>query len=301
MKAGSIVSLMLLSMSFCAPLSARISESQRQQVDRILGAKGIYTPSEDTYRVTFPRTDVRVTIGNRAIAPFMGLASWVAMTSDPHHGGALLSAEFALFEDEINPVLSVALGNGLEVMALHNEFLFERPRVLFMDISSFGEPPELAAKARQILDKIKAIRRANTKPTSTFEGGPPLTKSNITASMLDSVLETRGQSYDGMYRASMGMRGLLHGILVGKKMGVGTWIAFSGTDERAVVDGEIVMTQDQVQGVLRALEGAGLKVVAVHNHMIDDHPEFVFVHYWGQGRAVELARGVRAALETQLR
>lgn len=231
---------------------------ERLHVDKLFGAKGIYTPSEDTYRITFPRTDVRVTIGNRAIPPFMGLASWVAMTSDPHHGGALLSAQFALFEDEVNPVLSVVLANGLEVTALQNEFLFERPRVLFMDVSALGEPRELAAKVRQILAKIKVIRRAKPKATPPFEGGLPLPRSDITASTLDSVLETHGQSYNGMYRASMGMLGLVHSIPIGKQMGIGTWIVFSGTDARAVVDGEIVMTRDQVQGVLRALQRGAL-------------------------------------------
>jgi len=301
MKIRNTVIFLFLFACYCAPLRAGISEADRQRVDRILGTKGVYTPSEDTYKVTFPRANVKVTVKNWTLSPFTGLVSWVAMTTDPHHGGVLFLAEFVLFEDEVNPVLSVVLNSGLKVTALHNGFLFERPRVQFLDFSGFGQPPELAGKVRQILDTIKAIRRANPRPTFHLERSLPPSKSNITASVLDSILETRGETYKGMYKASMGMRGLVNGILAGKQMGLRTWVAFAGTDDKAVVDGQIVMTEDEIPGVLKALRNAGITVVALQNHLIDDHPHFFFVDYWGEGRAAKLARGVLAALESQAR
>lgn len=301
MKTRTVAFLLFLSMCRCAPLWARVSESDRRQIDRTLGTTGIYTPSEDTYRVTFPRTDVKVTVNNRTLSPFAGFSSCAAMTSDPHHGGALLLAEFALLEDEVNPVVSVALDSDLEVTALHSDLLFERPHVLSLHISGLGEPRALAAKLRQILDKIRTVRSKNPIPVSQVESSLAPGKSSITASVLDSILETHGLTEDGMYKASMGMRGLVHGIPIGKQMGLSTWIAFTGTDERAVVDGQIVMTKGQIQGVLRALRKAGINIAALYNTMIEDHPAFFFVRYRGEGQATELARGVRAALETQLR
>ena len=139
MKTRTVAFLLFLSMCRCAPLWARVSESDRRQIDRTLGTTGIYTPSEDTYRVTFPRTDVKVTVNNRTLSPFAGFSSCAAVTSDPHHGGALLLAEFALLEDEVNPVVSVALDSDLEVTALHSDLLFERPHVLSLHISGLGE------------------------------------------------------------------------------------------------------------------------------------------------------------------
>ncbi len=301
MKTRTVAFLLFLFTCRCAPLWATVSESDRRQIDRTLGTTGIYTPSEDTYRVTFPRTDVKLTVNNRTLSPFAGFSSWAAMTSDPHHGGTLLLAEFALLEDEVNPVLSVALDSGLEVTALHSDLLFERPRVLSVHISGLGQPQALAAKLRQILDKIRTVRSRSPRPASPVESSPTPGKSSITASLLDSILEAHGQTEDGMYKASMGMRGLVHGIPIGKQMGLSTWIAFTGADERAVVDGEIVMTKGQIQSVLRALRTAGINIAALFNTMIEDHPDFFFVRYWGEGRATELARGVRAALETQLR
>ena len=79
-------------------------------------------------------------------------------------------------------------------------------------------------------------------------------------------------------------------------MGVNTWAAFAGSPERAVVDGDFAKVASQLQPVLKALTGAGIDVVAIHNHMTDEEPRIVFLHYWGTGPAEELARGLHAAL-----
>jgi hypothetical protein len=82
-------------------------------------------------------------------------------------------------------------------------------------------------------------------------------------------------------------------------MGVNTWAAFAGTDDDAVVDGDFAMLDEELQGVLKALRKAGIDVVAIHHHMAGETPQYLFLHYWGRGRAEALARGVRAALDTQ--
>ena len=86
---------------------------------------------------------------------------------------------------------------------------------------------------------------------------------------------------------------------MGKAMGVNTWAAFAGTNEKAVVDGDFAMTEQELQNVLKALRGHGISVVAIHNHMTDDNPRIMFLHYWGIGPAEQLARGLKAALDTQ--
>ena len=282
------------------PLSATISEKDRQTLDGILGSTGIYTSSEDAYRATFSRGDVKVAVGNEMLSSFLGLASWAAVTSDPHHGGALLLAEFALFEDEVNPVISAALENRLEITALQNHFLFESPRVLFLDASATGTPQELATRVRRILDEIKTIRARNPVPVSQVRRRTVLERNTIDARVLDSILETHGDTAQGVYKASMGMAGLVHGILVGKQMGVATSITFAGSNEKATVAGQIVMTAEQIQNVLQALRRAGLDITAIQRRMSDDRPDFFFVSFWGHGRAAILAQGLRLALETQL-
>ena len=82
-------------------------------------------------------------------------------------------------------------------------------------------------------------------------------------------------------------------------MGLSTWAAFSGTDGLAAVDGDVIMTANEVQPVLRALRKAGIHVLALHNHMIGGDPMFYFTHYWGTGPAEELAHAIRSVLDTQ--
>ena len=89
------------------------------------------------------------------------------------------------------------------------------------------------------------------------------------------------------------------GCDIGKEMGVNTWAAFAGTDEKAVVDGDFAMLEGELQGVLKALRRADINVVAIHHHMTGETPRILFLHYWGRGHAAALARGLKAALDTQ--
>src|ERR1700737_4035245 len=91
----------------------------------------------------------------------------------------------------------------------------------------------------------------------------------------------------------------MHGVKVGASMGLTTWAAFSGSDELAALDGDFIMTAEEVQPVLRALRKANLHVVALHNHMGGEQPSFYFVHFWAKGPAADLATGLKAALDAQ--
>ena len=133
----SFVKIIGLCLLLGSSLPAAVSEAQRATIDRVTGAKGSYTPEEDVYRVTFPRTDVKVTVEGRTMHPFLGLTSWAAFT--PHSSTELMvMGDLVLFEDEVNPAMSAALDNGLEVTALHNHFFYDSPRVMFMHIGGSG-------------------------------------------------------------------------------------------------------------------------------------------------------------------
>jgi hypothetical protein len=58
-------------------------------------------------------------------------------------------------------------------------------------------------------------------------------------------------------------------------------------------------TMNEKENVLKALRAYDIKVVAIHNHMVNETPRMVFLHYWGTGPAAVLAKGVRSALDTQ--
>src|SRR5262249_23470911 len=100
-------------------------------------------------------------------------------------------------------------------------------------------------------------------------------------------------------KVTIGREGSMHGVKVGGSMGLTTWAAFSGSDDLAAVDGDFIMTAEEVQAVLRALRKADIHIVALHNHMVGEQPAFYFTHFWGKGKAEDLARGVKAALDAQ--
>lgn len=281
-------------------LPAAISEEQRSAIDRGTGAKGSYTAEEDVYRVTFPRTDVKVAVEGRSMHPFLGLTSWAAFTPDAH-GGLMAMGDLVLFEDEVNPVMSAALDNGLEVTALHNHFFFDSPRVMFMHIGGSGAAEKLAAAVGRAMAKVKEIRTANAQPGARFAGAAIPETNSITAGTIDGILGVKGQVNAGMYKAAIGRQATMHGKTVGNQMGVNTWAAFAGTDEAAFVDGDFAMLKGEVQAVLKALRRAGINIVAIHNHMTHEEPQYVFLHYWGKGPAAVLAKGLKSALAEQAR
>jgi hypothetical protein len=276
---------------------AALSEQQRSRIDQLTGAKGVYTESEDVHRVAFPRSDLKVTTDGWAMHPFMGLTSWAAFT--PHGGHVMVMGDLTLAEDEVNPVMSVALDSGLEVTALHNHFFFDNPRIMFMHIGGTGDLEQLAGAVRKAVDKVKEIRATTPAPVSSFPGPRNSEKSSITPGPIEEILGVKGQAQGGMYKVSIGREAKAHGQRVGNQMGVNTWAAFAGSDDNAVVDGDFAMLASEVQPVLRALRGAGINIVAIHNHMTHEEPTYFFLHYWGKGKAADLAQAVKSALSVQ--
>src|SRR5947208_6948527 len=137
------------------------------RIDELTGLKGKMNEKEGVYKVTFPRNDVKVVVDGWTMPPFMGLGTWAAFTKGAH-SEAMVMGDTVLFEDEVNPVMSVALENGLSVTALHNHFFFEQPRVFFMHISGDGTVDQLATAVRNVYDKVKEIRAANPQPRDSF-------------------------------------------------------------------------------------------------------------------------------------
>jgi hypothetical protein len=298
MKSGTVRLLgCSLSILLAVTLRAAIPEAQRSKIDELTGAKGVYTAEEDVYRVSFPRTDTPVTIEGREMHPFLGLTSWAAFT--PHSQTELMvMGDLVLFEDEVNPVMSAALDNGLEVTALHNHFFFDSPRVMFMHIGGSGPADRLAGAVARAMDTTKEIRKANPQPAARFAGAAVPAANSITAATIDGILGVKGQTNSGMYKATIGRKASMHGKAIGNQMGVNTWAAFAGTDDSAFVDGDFAMLESELQPVLKALRKAGIHIVAIHNHMTHEEPQYMFLHYWGKGAAPDLAKGLKSALDT---
>src|SRR5262245_9010239 len=259
------------------------------RIEQIAGAKGKLDRKEGVFKIGAPRTDASVTVGGVRLTPPSGLTPWAAFqaagTQGRVRGGRVLS------EDQVNPVMSVALDDGLEVTALHNHFLGESPRVMFMHIGGHGSLETLAGAVGKVLARIK--EPGIPSPTGNVDPA----RSQLDTDAIAAALGHRGDLSAGVYKVTIGRATHMGGHTVGSTMGVNTWAAFSGTDDQAVVDGDFAMLESELQPVLKALRHADLQIVAIHQHMVGESPRMLFLHYWGVGSAKALAQGVRSALD----
>ena len=278
--------------------SAQAETLDTAKIEQIIGVKGALNTNEGVFKVTSPRNDVKVSVDGWTMPPFLGLASWAAFT-EQKAGDVMVMGDTVLFQDEVNPVMSVALDNGLSVTALHNHFFYDEPKVYFMHIGGEGTTEKLATAVRKVWDKLKEIRTANPQPTTTFGSAPLPAQNSITGKTIDDIVGVKGQANNGMFKVVIGRTAKMMDTEVGKEMGVNTWAAFAGADDNAVVDGDFAVLEDQLQPVLKSLRNGGINIVAIHHHMTHEEPRILFLHYWGKGKSSDLARAVKAALDTQ--
>jgi len=283
---------LLIILILCATITAALAATlDTAKIDEISGLKGKMNEKEGVYKVTLPRNDVKVVVDGWTMPPFMGLGTWAAFTATQN--GAMVMGDTVLFEDEVNAAMSAALDNGLNVTALHNHFFFDHPKVYFMHIEGEGAVDKLAAAVRKVYDITKQIRAANQNPKDSFGAARLPDKSSITAVPLNEIFGAQGESKDGMVKFTFGRPATMHGVNIGKDMGVNTWAAFAGSDDNAVVDGDFAVTEDQLQPVLKSLLKDKINIVAIHQHMTHEEPRIMFFHYWGRGTAKDLAQAIK--------
>jgi len=295
LTASPMKKLFLLAAISFATVASGSAALDTTKIDNLTGLKGKLNEKEGVYRVTFPRDDVKIVVDGWTMPPFMGLGTWAAFTKGAHTE-AMVMGDTVLFEDEVNAAMSAALDNGLSVTALHNHFFFDQPKVYFMHIEGEGNLDKLAGAVRKMYDTTKGIRGPSAKPAASFptagQGQLP-EKSSITAAPLNEIFGMQGESKDGMVKFTIGRPAKMHGTSINKDMGVNTWAAFAGSDDNAVVDGDFAVTEDELQPVLRSLLDDKINIVAIHQHMTYEEPRIMFFHYWGRGRAKDLANAVK--------
>jgi hypothetical protein len=284
---------LIIAVSF-ATVAAGLAALDTAKIDNLTGLKGKMNEKEGVYKITFPRDDVKIAVGGWTMPPFMGLGTWAAFTETKN--GAMVMGDTVLFEDEVNPVMSVALDNGLSVTALHNHFFFDHPKVYFMHIEGQGMVEQLAGAVRKVYDKAKEIRTANPQPQDSFGGTGLPEKNSISAEPLNKIFGMSGETNTGMVKFTIGHPATMHGVKIGNAMGVNTWMAFAGSDDNAVVDGDFAVSEDELQSALKAIRAGGINIVAIHSHMTHESPRILFFHYWGRGPAKELAEAIQGAL-----
>jgi hypothetical protein len=289
MKHFWIVAAVSLSVSAASAAPPRLDTAK---LEELTGAKGKLDEKEGVFKVSLPRSDLAVTTAGAKMVPGLGLTAWAAFQKVGAR--TMVMGDIVLLEDQVNPVMSVALEQDLEVTALHNHFFWDSPKVMFMHIGGMGDEQKLAAAVGKVFAKLRdtsggkgAIPKSDIDPSKT----------GLDPKLIDAALGKSGELNAGVYKVTFGRTTKMHGMTAGNAMGVNTWAAFAGSDQNALVDGDFAMLEGELQNVLKALRKAGIYVVAIHNHMTGESPRIIFLHYWGVGPAAQLAAGLRGALD----
>ena len=279
-----------LLLSFASVARSQDIPAEYQQVLTTLGKQGDY--KANVLKVNIPRNDISVTVATVKTPTPFGFGGWVAMTKGSG-GMDVMMGDLVLTQDEVNPVMSALLDNGLEVTALHNHFFWEEPRIFFMHVHGHGKPADLARKLKPAVDLIGKGARAAA--ASTAAAAAP----TIDTAKIAQIVGAQGEQSGAVYKITIGrddLKVVEMGAPINARMGLNTWAAFVGTNENAAVAGDIAMLASEVTPVLKALRKNGVDVVAIHHHMIDTRPTIYFLHYWGTGPVDKLATAFKAAL-----
>jgi hypothetical protein len=290
--ASSTLAVAISTLAATAPIRAAEAPLDTATIERLTGAKGTLDAKEGVFKVSLPRKDITATVAGVRMTPPLGLTAWAAFTRTDGH--VMVMGDIVLLEDQVNPVMSAALDAGLEVTALHNHFFWDTPKIMFMHVGGMGDEKTLAAAIGKVFAKLQATSGGKGE---TLRADIDPAKTNLQPAKIEAVLHEKGDLKDGVYKVVIGRSTKMGGHTVGKAMGVNTWAAFAGSDEKSVVDGDFAMLESELQPVLKALRGGGIDVVAIHNHMAGESPRILFLHFWGVGRTEDLARTLRHALD----
>ena len=265
--------------------------SDYQEVLKSLDRKGDFKAG--VLKVNIPRNDLKMTIQGVSTPTPFGFGGWIALTKAAD-GSDVMMGDLVLLQDEVNPVLSALLDNGIDVTALHNHFFWDDPHVYFMHVHGMGKAADLARRVKPGLDLIGHVTPAAPAPWGGGTGAP------LDTAKLAKIVGHEGEQSGAVYKITVGRDDLgmkEHRATINARMGLNTWAAFVGTQEDAAVAGDIAMLENEVTPVLRALRKNGLDVVAIHHHMTEDRPVVIFLHYWGRGPAEKLATAFKVALD----
>jgi len=275
---------------FSLPAASQDVPSDYQEVLKSLDRKGDFKAG--VLKVNIPRSDLKITIQGFSTPTPFGFGGWIALTKSAE-GSDVMMGDLVLLQEEVNPVMSALLDNGIDVTALHNHFFWDDPHVYYMHVHGMGKAADLARRVKPGLDLIGHVKPEAAAPAS--DAGTALDTAKLA-----KIAGHEGEQTGAVYKITVGRDDLgmkEHGAVINARMGLNTWAAFVGTQEDAAIAGDVAMLENEVTPVLRALRKNGFEVVAIHHHMTGDRPVVIFLHYWGRGPAEKLATGFKAALD----
>jgi hypothetical protein len=274
-----------------------ITVEEMAAIDAALGKEGSYKEAEQVYTTSLPRNDLKMKIKGEPVPIPFGFGGWVSFKKTTDGKSAMVMSDAVLQMEEVNPLISAAHANGLEIAAIHNHFFYEEPRIFYMHIHGMGTIADLAKKYADTIRDSKIFPANQPAPSAP---NPVTGKENFDLSALDTIVKHTGTVNGPTYKYTIGradLKIMAMGVDMTTNIGLNSWASFAGKQNDAHIAGDIAMLQSEVNSVIKTLRAHNLEVVAIHNHMLGDEPHMIFLHYYGRGSALTLAQGFRAALD----
>lgn len=250
------------------------------------------TEAQDVHTAEWLRTDLHVVNAGVAENPGMELGA-ETMFHQTAPGTALMIGEITLTGGEVNKVADALQRGGVQITALHKHIQDETPRLWWMHYWALGDPVRIARAAR-------AAFAQTSMPLNQKEGPEPPIALNVAA--LNHIIGASGENENGVLQyhipVTQEITDTRARITLPHAMEAATLLMFQPLGGgRAAVNGDFVMTADQVNPVIKALRSRGMTLVELHNHLLYEQPRLFYLHFWKTGDAAALARGLRAGLD----
>ena len=288
MKSVRLISLALILVGAIASAQSQ-TQGEWKAVEDAMGRSGQPQP-DGTLKFGMPRKDLTVTLDGIQIKPGLALGAWADFKGSGSN--SMVMGDLVLTEDEVEPVMLKLQQSGIQITALHNHLLGETPHVMYMHIEGHGEAAKLAASLHDALALTK------TPAATPASATPPAI--DLDTAQIDSAMGRKGKNNGGIYQFGVPRAEKItdDGMEVPPSMGVATGINFQPTGNgNAAITGDFVLLNSEVNPVMQSLRENGISVTAVHSHMLMESPRLYFMHFWANANAVQLAKGLRAALD----
>jgi Domain of Unknown Function (DUF1259) len=266
--------------------SKGFSQIDSTGLNNIFGKKG--TVQGTVYRISFPRSDLKVHVNEFAVAPGLALVSWIGIL---YMGSeSMMMGDLVLLDTEEASVVAKLVASGLSITAIHNHLTNEKPAIKYIHFSGKGDPLQLAKEIKSVL--------AITGTPLTASAAPPLI-TNPDWSKVEAILGKSGKHNGSLLQYGFPRKEILmeSGMEMPAAMGMATGINFQMEGNQAAITGDFVLLATEVNPVIQALTENGIVVTAVHNHMLFDNPRLFMLHFWAVDDPEKLAVGLKAALD----
>ncbi len=266
--------------------TANAQQGEWQGVEKVFGRTG--SVQKDMLKVTFPRTDLSVKIGDVSVEPGLALTSWIGFKKMGKQ--AMMMGDLVLLESEVAPVTAKLVEEGVKLTALHNHLIGSTPFVMYLHFSGEGSPEKLADAMRSAL----AVTGTPMAPPKPAEATPPADWAKV-----EAIFGKAGQKKGNLLQLGFPRKDKIKekGMEVPSYLGMANSINMQMIGSKAATTGDFVLIGSEVNPVVKALVDHGITVTAVHSHMLFESPRLFFLHFWGYDEPEKLAAGLKAALD----